>query len=147
MVFVYIPPGRRRSLEATREELARLRELQARGLEGESLERALVSSGIPAERARLLVAVGTPPSAASVARGLGLALTVMALGLLFALAERPLREWLRHDYPGSEWLLGLAFPLLLLLIVFWKLQRRRRSTGDAPEGTTRADQIDNKPIG
>jgi hypothetical protein len=147
MVFVYIPPGRRRSIEATREELATMRELRARGLDGESLERALVASGIAPERARLLVAVGGPPSAAGVARVLGTVLTVMALGLFLALVERPLRAWLREHYPGSEGLVGFAFPLLVLLVVFWNLLQRRRAAADAPQGATRADQIDNRPIG
>lgn len=147
MVFVYIPPGRRRSIETTREELATLRELRSRGLEGESLERALVAGGIAPGRARLLVAVGGPPSTAGIARILGTVLTVMAVGLFFALAERPLREWLRRHYPGSEGLVAFAFPLLVMLVVFWNLLQRRRAAADAPQGTTRADQIDNRPIG
>jgi hypothetical protein len=147
MVYVFIPPARRQAVEATREELATLRELRARGLEGESLERALVAGGIPAERARLLAAVGSPQTAASVAGRLVLMTAVMALGLLFALAERPMRHWLRDHYPGWEWLVGLVFPLVVIVVVLWRIQSRRRAAADAPEGTTRADQIDNRPIG
>ena len=147
MAYVFIPPARRRAIEPTREELATLRDLRARGLEGESLERALVAGGVPAERARLLAAAGSLPSAASVARGLGMVLTVMALGLLIALAERPMRHWLRENYPEWEWLVGLAFPLVVILVLLWRIQARRRAAAEAPEGATRADQIDNRPIG
>lgn len=147
MAYVFIPPARRHAVEATREELATLRELRARGLEGESLERALVAGGIPAERARLLAAVGSPQTAANVAGRLLLMTAVMALGLLFALAERPMRHWLRDRYPGWEWLVGLVFPLVVILVVLWRIQARRRAAAEAPEGVTRADQIDNRPIG
>ena len=76
MVFVYVPHARRRTVGATREELEKLRELRSHGLEGESLERALVTSGIPPERARLLVEEGGAPSPEGVARGIGAALAV-----------------------------------------------------------------------
>ena len=147
MVFVYVPRRRRHTIEATGEELATLRAMQARGLEGESLERALVASGIPPQRARLLVAVGSPPSAAGVARVFVLAMTIAVMGVMLGLLGRPLREWLGRNFPGTEWLVGMIMPLLVVLVLFWKLSRRRRSAGDAPEGTTRADEIDNRPIG
>lgn len=146
MVFVYVP-HRRRPIGATQDEMEKLRELRAHGLEGEGLERALVTSGIEPGRARLLVEGAGPPSPEGVARGIGAALAVVALGLAFALAERPLRDWLHRNWPGTEWLVGLAFPLLVMLVLFWRLQQRRRSAADAPDGATRTDQIDNRPIG
>jgi len=147
MVFVYVPPPRRQAAEVTPEELAKIRELRARGLEGETLERALVANGVHPERARLLAAAAGPPTAAALARAVGVALGVMALGIFLALAKGPLREWLHENWPGSEWLVGLIIPFVVLLVVLWQLRERLRSASDAPEGTTRADQIDNRPIG
>lgn len=147
MVFVFVPPRRRHNVEATRQEMATMREMQSRGLEGESLERALVASGIAPERARLLVAVCSPSSVASFARAFALAVTVATMGVLFGLLAPPLRDWLKHHYPGTEWIVGAILPLLVVMGLLAGLARRRRSAGDAPDGTTRADQIDNRPIG
>lgn len=144
MVFVYVP--RRPAIEPTAEELARLRDLRARGLEGESLERALVAEGADPERAKLLVASGDG-AAAAIAGSLLLSLLVAGLAILLALGERPLREWLRREYPGSEWVAGALFPVLVLLVFLWRLQRRRRDAADAPQGRTRSGDIDNRPIG
>lgn len=144
MVFVYVP--HRPAVEPTPEELARLRDLRARGLEGESLERALVAEGTDPGRAKQLVTFDDRAPAAVAGRML-LPLLVAGLGLLLAFGERPLREWLRREYPGSEWVAGALFPVLLLLFVLWRFQRRRRDAAGAPQGRTRSGDIDNRPIG
>lgn len=144
MVFLYVP--QRPVAPPSPEERARLRELRARGLEGEGLERALVAEGFEPGRARQLAAAGDA-SAAAVARSVLLSLLLAVLVVLLSLGERPLREWLRREYPGSEWVAGALFPLLVVLVFLWRWARRRREAGDAPQGTLRADDIDNRPIG
>lgn len=144
MVFVYVQ--HRPVAEPTSEESARLRDLRSRGLEGESLERALVAEGTDPGRAKQLVA-SAERAPAAIAGSILLSLLVAGLGILLALGERPLREWLRREYPGSEWVAGALFPLLVLLFVLWRFQRRRRDAAEAPQGRTGSGDIDNRPIG
>lgn len=143
MVFIYVP-HRRDAIEPTAEEAALVARLRAKGLTGEDLVMALAGAGVEPERARLLVgSSGTPAAAAR------LAMAVLGVGLVIGigLVKGPLRDWLRSTSPGSEWAVELLLPIGLLGFVLWKVAARRRAAADAPEGATRADQIDNRPIG
>ena len=147
MVFVYVPHrGRAARLELTPEEARLVARLQAKGLAGEDLEAALASSGVAPERARQIVRSRTADAGPILAALAGSWLAV-ALAIAFAFGKEPLRDWLRREHPGNEWLAGAAFPLFLILFVAWKVLEKRRRSHDAPEGTTRADQIENRPIG
>ena len=147
MVFVYVPHrGRNAQLELTSEEAKLVAKLQAKGLSGDDLEAALAAAGVTPERARQIV-LGRQAGASPVLAALSGAWLAVALAVLFALGKEPLRDWLRREHPGNEWLAGAAFPLVLLLFVAWKFLEKRRRAHDAPEGTTRADQIENRPIG
>lgn len=145
MAFVihHKPPA----FQPTPEEAALVRELKRKGLSGESLESTLVARGVDPARARALARLAGPRSAADHARGLaGLGFWVL-VALAIGVVKPLLQRWLRDHQPGSEWLAELVLPAVLGLAVLWTLMSRLRSAGDAPQGTTRADQIDNRPIG
>jgi hypothetical protein len=146
MVFVHVHRGRR-EVEPTREEAALLREFARQGVAGENLASALASRGVEPERARALAGLVSPVSAAERATRLGLVGFGVLAFTAYGLAKRPLRHWLRQNWPGSEWLVELIVPLVLGLTVLWTLLARQRTAGDAPQGTVRADKIENKPIG
>jgi hypothetical protein len=146
--MVFIPVHHRRTaIEPTSEEAALLRELDKQGVRGDDLESALAGRGVSTERARLLAALGRPRSATARASMMAFSLAWVAFVMGFGLAERPLRHWLRENYPGLEWLVGLVIPLVILLFFLSSVLRRRLGTTDASPTTTRADKIDNKPIG
>jgi hypothetical protein len=147
MVFVYVPHRRRDSVVPSAEEEALIARQRAKGLAGEDLVAALTASGIPPERAKALAQYGQPRSAAAVAAALGAAGVAMLLAIVIGVSERPLKDWLRENHPDLQWIAGALFPLLLVLVVLWKFTSRRLRGRDAPEGTTRADRIDNRPIG
>lgn len=147
MVFVYIPHrGRNAQFELTPEETALVAKLQAKGLAGEDLEAALTASGVTPDRAHRIVQ-GRSAGAGPILAALAGSWLAVGLAVLFALGKEPLRDWLRREHPGSEWLAGAAFPLLLVVLVAWKFMEKRRREHDAPESTTRADRIENRPIG
>ncbi len=127
MVFVYVPIRHSPTIEPTREEQATMRDLQARGLEGESLERALVAAGVAPERARLLVEAAGAPTAAVLRRAFTAALAMAALGLVFALLAAPLREEFTRRWPGAGRLVGLLAPLVLVFALLLVFARRRRA--------------------
>jgi hypothetical protein len=146
MVFVH-GNFRRQALEATREEMALLRELRRAGQSKEDLASALSARGVEPSRAALLATFGSPRSAAERARGVATAWFWIGLAIAFGAGKQPLRFWLARHYPGTEWLVDLIVPVTFVLVLLWMYVNRRRKAGDAPEGTTRADQIENKPIG
>lgn len=147
MVFVPVQ-RRRRAIEPTREEAALLRDLVAKGVRPEAFESALAGRGVDPERARLLAGLVRPRSAAERLAAIGTTLFWMGLAMAYAIGERPLRHWLREHHPGSEWMLGLVFPLIVVMAVLMTVVARRRAACQGREaGVTRADQIENKPIG
>jgi hypothetical protein len=146
MAFVHVPQ-RRPAIEPTAEEAALLRELAGKGLAGDDLAAALSARGVAPDRALLLAGLVAPRSAAGRVVNLAAASFWIVVAIVFGAGKRPLHHWLREHYPGSEWLVELILPAVIGLAVLWTLMSRLRKAGDAPEGTTRADQIENKPIG
>lgn len=146
MVFVYVPHGRN-AIEPTREEAALLTELEERGVAPDGLEAALVARGVDPERARALAGLVRPRTAGERARAIGAALLWVAIAMVVAAGERPFRHWLRENHPGTEWLAGLIIPLIVLVAFAWTVLTRLRAAREARESVTRADQIDNRPIG
>jgi len=146
MVYVHVNV-RRQALEATPEEAALLRELAPRNLAKADLESALAARGVEPARAALLATFRSPRTAAARARGVATAWFWIAVAIALGAGKQPLRHWLAGHYPGSEWLVELIVPVVFGLALLWMFMRRSRKAGDAPEGTTRADQIENKPIG
>jgi len=146
MVFVHAN-FRREAIVATLDEAALLRELAPKNLAREELTSALTSRGVEPSRAALLAAVGSPRSPAERARGVAISWFWIGLAIAFGAGKGPLRSWLAAHYPGTEWVVELIFPVIILLALLGVFLKRRRAAGDAPEGTTRADRIENKPIG
>lgn len=146
MVYVHMN-FQRQALEATPEEAALLRELAPRNLAKEDLTSALTARGVEPSRAALLATFRSPRSAAARAAGVATAWFWIGLAIAFGVAKKPLRRWLGAHYPGTEWLVELIVPLAFVFALLWMFLRARRRAGDAPEGTTRADRIENKPIG
>jgi hypothetical protein len=146
MVYVYVHTPRP-AVEPTPEEAALLREFSRKGLAKEDLAAALSGRGVDPERATLLAALVAPRSAGERVRGVATASFWIVLAIVFGVGKRPLQRWLRENHPGSEWLVELVLPVAFGLAMLWMFLNRRRKAGDAPEGTTRADEIDNTPIG
>jgi hypothetical protein len=148
MVFVYVPHRSRRDrIQPTPEEERMVARLQARGLAGDDLAAALASEGVQPERARQLAFLNSPRDPRALLLAVGGSLLVMGFALALGASERPLRHWLREAHPGWEWVAGMLVPILLLAVVLWKLAARRLRDRDAPDSPTRADRIDNRPIG
>lgn len=146
MVYVHVST-RRQAIVATPEEVALLRELAPRGLSKDELASALSARGVEPSRAALLASLGAPRSAAERVRSVATAWFWIGLAIAFGVAKRPLRAWLAEHYPGTEWMVELVVPVAFVLAVLSMFMIRGRRAADAPEGATRADQIENKPIG
>lgn len=147
MVFVPVHT-RRNAVEPTREEAALLRDLDAKGVGPDDLEAALAGRGVPPERARQLAGLFRPRSAGERVQAIATALGWGVVLVLFGVAQRPLRQWLRENWPGSEWLVDLVIPAIVLLAFLATLVARVQAVRRAREaGLTSADQIENKPIG
>jgi hypothetical protein len=146
MVFVYVP-RRRDVFEATPEEERAVARLQAKGLAGDDLAAALAGEGIEPERARKLAGPRAFRASGSASFGAGPLVLAVLVALALGVAKQPLRDWLRRELPGWEWLAGLIVPLAFLLFFAWKVAaRRRRAEDEISGGHTRADRIDNRPI-
>jgi len=147
MVFVHVQ-HRRNEIVPTREEVALIRDLEARGVRAEDLEAALAGRGVTPERARELASLMRPRTAAERARSAATTLLWVGIAIAFGMFGRPLRAWVRENWPGSEWLVDLLFPLVVMVAFVITLLSRIRRTRQAREaGVAHADQIDNKPIG
>ena len=146
MVFVHVH-HRHQVVEPTPEEAALLRDLARKNLTKEDLTSALSARGVEPSRAALLATLGAPRSAAQRVRAVAVTWFWIGLAIAFGSGKRPLRNWLATHYPGSEWLVELIVPVVFVLVLLWMVLKRRRKAGDAPQDTTRADQIENKPIG
>jgi hypothetical protein len=146
VVFVHMN-FKQQAIVATPEEAALLRELAPRNLAKEELTSALTARGVEPSRAALLATFRSPRSAAARVGDVTISWFWIGLAIAFGAGKRPLRRWLEAHYPGTEWLVDLIFPGILVLAVLGVYLKRRRRAGDAPEHATRADQIENKPIG
>lgn len=146
MVYVHMN-FQRQAPEATPEEAALLREFAPRNLAKEDLTSALTARGVEPSRAALLATFRSPNSAADRVRGVAISWFWIGLAIALGAGKRPLRSWLAAHYPGTEWLVEVIFPVIVVLALLGMFLKRRRMAGDAPDGTTRADQIENKPIG
>ncbi len=147
MVFVHVQ-HRRNDIVPTREEVALIRELQSRGVGPEEFEAALAGRGVAPERARQLASILRPRTAAERARSVGTAILWAGIAIVFGIFGRPLREWVGENWPGSEWLVDLIFPLIVMVAFVATLLSRLRRTRQAREaGVTHAADIENKPIG
>lgn len=146
MVFVFIPP-KGAAVEPTREEAELMAELDRRGVPAQDFESALTASGVPPDRAAQLVKLGGPRSAGDRARAIATTVFWVVIALFIGLGERPLRRWLREEYPGWEWVAELVVPAFVVAVFLWTLLSRLRAARKARESVTRADQIENKPIG
>lgn len=146
MVFIHIPRDQS-AVAPSREEVELLDELERRGVPPQDFEAALVARGVPPERARLLAKLGGPRSTADRARAIAGAVFWVLVALVVGIGERPLRRWVREEYPGMEWLVGLILPAVVLVAFLWTLAARLRAARQASDGVTHADQIENKPIG
>lgn len=145
-MYVHVNTGGQ-AAEPTPEEAALLRGLLPKDLSKEDLASALAARGVDPARAAELAGMVSTGSAGKRVAGFAVAWFWIGLAIAFGVGKRPLRRWLEAHFPGTESLVDWVVPVAFILAVMWMYLSRRRQAGDAPEGATRADQIENKPIG